>query len=158
MSCVNLGNSLPPLCFLLQPTQCWGRCFQSLKAVGELQESQVKCLPLWETMRSQWDPPSKTTADTHRRQQLIKLVFRVSEFRAWRVLPAYGLKKLSSAFYVTFIFTELDGVRLDHVLLLKGVARWIYPRVVVEKRTPFFCVTKILKYIGWKQTHGILHY
>lgn len=138
MSCVHLGNTLPPRCSHLQPTQCRGRRFPSLKSVGELQESRVKCLPRRETMRSHSDPPSKTTADTRRRQQLIKFVFRVSEFRAWRVLLAFGLEKLSSVFCVTFIFSELDGVRLAHVLVLKGAAKWIHPQSGSRKAYSFF--------------------
>lgn len=110
-------------------------------------------------MRSHSDPPTKTTTDTHRRQQLIKFVCRVLEFRAWSVLPAFGLKKLSSVFCVTFIFTEIDGVRLAHMLVLKGAAKWIYPQSDGRKTYSFFSVlTKNLKYIGWKQTHGTLHY
>lgn len=100
--------------------------------MGELQESCVKCLPQLETVRSHSDPHWKTTADTHRRQQLIKFVFHVSEFRAWIVLPAFGLKKLSFAFYVT----KLDSVRLAQVVSKELLSRST-PRVVVEKLTPF---------------------
>jgi hypothetical protein len=48
------------------------------------------------------------------------------------VLPAFGLKKLSFAFYVT----KLDSVRLAQVVSKELLSRST-PRVVVEKLTPF---------------------
>lgn len=52
------------------------------------------------------------------------------------MLPAFGLKKLSFAFYVTFIVTKLDSVRLAQVVSKELLSRST-PRVVVEKLTPF---------------------